>query len=191
MGHWDQPWEGQKNHKFGHFLEPRILTGLHFMWKSRQMTSVPNRLESISRVFFALVWKFFFQDFSLLPVKNEELAFWVVWGSVLSCAGSFRQPKAGLGCFGLKTKRVNAGIKWMSERCGPAFSVVFRCPNSVVLDSTPKQQGMSTLVELEFYPLNLIITEFLALKCESYFLPIWLQFVFKRGCFFYKCHRKS
>jgi hypothetical protein len=54
---------------------------------------------------------FFFQDSSLLPVKNEELAFWVVWGSVLSCAGSFSQPKAGLGCFGLKTKRVNAGIK--------------------------------------------------------------------------------
>ena len=152
MGHWDQPWEGQKNHKFGHFLEPRILTGLHFMWKSRQMTSVPNRLESISRV-----WDFFFQDSSLLPVKHEELAFWVVWWSVLSCAGSFSQPNAGLGSFGLKTKRVNAGIKWMSERCGPAFSVVFRCPNSVVLDSTPKQQGMSTLVELEFYPLYLII----------------------------------
>ena len=148
-------------------------------------------LSQFHEFFFALVWKFFFRDSSLLPVKNEELAFWVVWGSVLSCAGSFMQPKAGLGSFGLKTKRVNAGIKWMSERCGPAFSVVFRCPNSVVLDSTPKQQGMSTLVELEFYPLNLIITKFLALKCESYFLPIWLHFVFKRGCFFYVCHRKS
>ena len=61
--------------------------------------------------FFCSSLKFFLQDSSLLPVKNEELAFWVVWGSVLSCAGSFSQPKAGLGRFGLKTKRVNAGIK--------------------------------------------------------------------------------